>query len=141
MSMKRSKEPIVPIAVETWKDAFKSHNVRVGLNLQLSRAMLELLCAFAEDVHWDRSAFGGLHCPDSFIATSRSLVRRGLIREDPRKLATKKNSMVRSMSLWSGSTQYSLTPAGRCVVDLLKSVGLFVDSDHADIRRSILKRG
>lgn len=146
MRGKKSKSPAaIKMPSEEWKDAFRSYNIRVGLNLQLSRAMLEMLCAIADGVHWDRSAFGGAHCPDNWMATRKSLHKRGLIVFDQEAFDNWRGAVETKIEqeggLWATRECYSLTPAGKCLVDLLRVVGLFIEADAAEIRKSILKRG
>lgn len=125
-------------AVEAWRDNFKSSAIRVGLSLSLTRAMCEFLSAVADDVTWDRCAFGSSQAfPDNFLATSRSLERRGLVEQkSPSEIeARKSRSAVTSYDLWSWSC-WRLTPAGELVVGLLKLAGLFVEADIATEKKA-----
>lgn len=121
-----------------WQDAFKASTLKTAFQLHLSRPMLEFLSAVADDVQWDRAVWGScISYPDNFIATAAALVKRGLIEEIA--TAEKKQRMadrcrtIEQMNSWS---QWQLTPAGRCVVDLLKVTGLFLEQDAAIDKRS-----
>lgn len=115
-----------------WQDAFKASTIRAGFGLVLSRAMAEFISAVADGVHWDRSKYGSAQpYPDNFLATAAALIKRGLINEKPRQQADdERNEAHRRDELWT-YTQWQLTPAGVCVVELLKLAGLFVEADAA----------
>jgi hypothetical protein len=117
---------------EIWKDNFKSASLRVGFRLGLSRAMCEFLSATASGVEWNRAALGGASPdPDNFLATSRSLVIRGLIERKPNaEEEARSRPHKTSFDLWSW-TQWRLTPAGEHVVGLLKLCDMFVEADMA----------
>lgn len=105
-----------------WQDAFRSQMTRVTFNLMLTRPMLEFLCAAAEDVHWDRQAFGHLGYSDNWMATERALTKRGLVvRGKPRKV----NQDGRLPPPWE------LTPVGAAVVEMLKVGGLYIEAQAA----------
>jgi hypothetical protein len=119
--------------VPTWQDNFKSSCLAVGFRLGLTRAMCEFLSAVSDDVHWDRSIYGSSQAfPDNFLATSRALVKRGLIQQKPAdELDAGKHRPARDgYELWSWQT-WELTPAGAAVVTLLKLTGLYVEADMA----------
>lgn len=116
-----------------WQGNFRSSCLRVGFGLCLTRAMCEFISAVADGVHWDRSVYGAASpFPDNFLATSRALVKRGLIRFKPEaeREAGRRRETKTSYDLWSW-TQWELTPAGVHVVELLKLAGVFVEADMA----------
>lgn len=97
--------------IEDYRGAFRTSAMKTGLALVLSQPMLEMLCATADDVRWDRGLYykeNSTARPDSFIATRASLRKRGLIDNDDK-----------------------LTPIGNLVVDVLKAAGVFVPADLA----------
>ena len=119
--------------IPTWRDNFKSSCLAVGFRMQLTRAMCEFISAVADDVSWDRAVYGSSNAfPDNFIATSRSLTKRGLI--ERKQGAEREEGMNRpsrtsyELHSWSHG---KLTPAGNAVVELLKLCGLFVEADVA----------
>lgn len=93
--------------------------------------MLEFLCAVADGVAWDRSGLGAstINCPDNWIATEHSLVKRGLVMRKPLKIR-KQQLDDKDNELWE-TTPVELTDAGKIVVDLIKLSGVFIESDHA----------
>lgn len=116
---------------ELWRDNFKSSSLRIGFKLGLSRAMCEYLSAVADGVAWNRSSLGAASPdPDNFIATGRSLVKRGLIEDRPGFKEDLARHGQTSYDLWNW-TRFRLTPAGTCVVELLKLADLFVEADVA----------
>lgn len=120
-------------ACPTWQDNFKSCCLDVGFRVALSRSMCEFLSAVADDVHWDRALYGSSQAfPDNFLATSRSLVKRGLIERKPEPECEegRRRPAVTSYELHSW-THWRLTPAGESIVVLLKLSGLFVEADMA----------
>jgi len=116
-----------------WQDAFKSYSTKVGFSLQMTRPMLEFLCACSDDVYWDRSAYGSIYFPDNWIATEHALVKRGLVvRKPPQVVETQRKAA--GSSAWRGNglpPPWELTPAGRGVIDLLKVAGLYLSADAA----------
>lgn len=143
--MKRTmkKRPAAVALPQEWQQKFKASSIKVGFQLHLSRAMLEFLCAVADDCDWDRATFGDIFYPDNWIATAASLVKRGLVeskagrdREETGQfnfdqLDKKRQGKVREADHRS---YWKLTPAGLKLVELLKVAGLFTESDAA-IRR------
>lgn len=125
------------MADAAWNHAFRSSCLRVGFRIDLSRAMLELLCAVADDVLWDRfwTFRGG---ENAFaLATGAALEKRGLI-EDVRKNPDVFRERLREWStpgLPGGKPDirswWKLTPAGEAIVSLVKMSGLFVEADQA----------
>ena len=87
------------------KDNFRSASMRIGFSVNLSKAMLELLCAIADDVHWDRHI-------------------------------DKESPLALGQQAWMEVGHYRLTPAGECVVNLLKLAGMFVEADAAITKKS-----
>jgi len=128
-----AKPSTIPLPPD-WREAFKSFTLRPNFVLSLSRAMLEMLCAVAEDVHWDRSAYGmrTIHRPDNWYASEDSLIKRGLIvRREQSEIDAAGRKFAKT---WANVDSYScckLTPAGEHVVALLKVCGLFIDADAA----------
>ncbi len=119
-------------AVEEWKDKFKASSIRVGFQISLTRPMLEFICAVADDVHWDRATNGGgMAFPDNFIATGQALVKRGLVERRPQdEIDSRKNRpMISLMDIDCGI--WVLTPPGKCLVEMLKMTGLFIEQDAA----------
>lgn len=114
-----------------WLDRFKGAALRVGFQINLTRPMLEFLCAVADGVAWDRSGLGAstINCPDNWIATEHSLVKRGLVMRKPLKIR-KQQLDDKDNELWE-TTPVELTDAGKIVVDLIKLSGVFIESDHA----------
>lgn len=122
-----------------WQDAFRSCSVKAGFHVGLSRAMVEFLSAVADDVCWDRSKWGACQpFPNNFIATSASLVKRGLVVQKPESVRESRK-MPRDDELFQWSS-FELTDAGRHVVELLKIAGFFVEADAAIEKRSRGKR-
>jgi hypothetical protein len=124
-----------------WQDAFRSSCLQIGFGIKLTRAMVEYLSAVADGVCWDRSKYGAASpYPNNFLATSASLIKRGLIQEKPDSRT--KRDMVRQPDHVSFEwTNFELTPAGVHVVELLKLVGLFVEADAAIERKHRTKGG
>lgn len=119
--------------VPNWQDNLKSCCLNVGFRLGLTRAMCEFISAVADGVHWDRSVFGSSNAfPDNFLATSRSLEKRGLIERKPEEECKARYARPATTPYELHSwTHYRLTPAGDAVVVLLKLTGLFVEADMA----------
>ena len=143
--MKKNKLQAAIAIPENWQQRFKSSSIKIGFQLNLSRSMLEMLCAVADDCQWDRATFGELHYPDNWIATEASLEKRGLIQrkgETDRVAAAKHNSDEMNAAWKEGRDRAErdyrnyccLTPAGQKIVELLKVSGLFIPQDAA-IRR------
>lgn len=141
--MKKGSSKPVKLPAD-WQQAFKTSNIHVGLKLNLSRTMLEFLCAVADDCDWDRASFGDIHTPDSWYCTAACLEKRGLI-YDRRPTEEMKSVSSHNWSNENGSKDryerdyrslYGLTPAGQKVVELLKVVGIFIEHDTATRRRS-----
>lgn len=116
-------------APEDWRAAFRSSVMKTGMVLSLTQPMLEYLCAVADNVEWDRNNVRGSSAaqPCNSIATSSSLEKRGLIRrKSDRDMIQKK----------LGDSFYALTDAGSHVIELLKSVEVFIESDNAIERKN-----
>ncbi len=116
-----------------WRDAFKASSLKVGFGLHLTRTMCEFISAVADNVKWDRSKYGSAPAyPDNWVATAGSLVKRGLIVSKPRAEIDDYLDSTRNKDYdFSNWTHWVLTPAGDCVVTLLKLAGLFVEADAA----------
>ena len=125
-----------PSADDSWKQDFGAATFRTNFNLQLSQAMIEMLCALADGVHWDRSQFGGLHRPDNWLATQAALRKRGLAVP---KTEEERERMRRSKAYVAGRfgelSYWKLTPAGDALVDLFRVAGIFVEADNAITKR------
>lgn len=136
-----SKKQEVATLPQGWQQRFKAASIRVGFQLNLSRPMLEFLCAVADDCAWDRATFGDIYYPDNWIATEASLTKRGLVE---RKEGTERESTsAHNRKELEGEKSHrdyrnycQLTPAGEQVVRLLKVAGLFVESDTATLRKN-----
>lgn len=125
-----------PAVNDEWKDLFRNSSVKVGFVMSLSKAMLEMLCAVADNVSWDRSIYRTPHCPDNWIASERSLEKRGLIRRKPAKILDAESPIHLTDEQWAEGQHHEkscceLTPAGQKVVELVKLAGLFVEQDAA----------
>ncbi len=115
-----------------WNERLRGFSMRVGFVLSLSKAMLEMLCAVADDVQWDRSLFKGTVAPDNFLAPTLALFKRGLIERCSEADIKKKSDGIQANIIGLYETAYyQLTPAGKAVVELLKMAGLFVEADAA----------
>jgi hypothetical protein len=128
--------------VEDWQANFKSYSFKRSFGLHLSQAMIEMLCAVADDCQWDRAEANTIHQPDNWIATQGSLVKRGLIERKCESERAKVYEKVVSGRMrrdeYREHSYYKLTPAGKAVVDLFKVVGVFVPSD-AGLRKAARK--
>lgn len=114
---------------DLWQEDFRRATFRTGFNLSLSQAMIEFLCAVADDVRWERGMYGpNIHQPDNWVATEASLTKRGLI---------VRKSQEESAKYRENGTPYpeccfcKLTPAGAALVQLFRVTGVFVQSDAA----------
>lgn len=134
-----------PEAAGEWKERLRSFSMRIGFHLSLSKSMLEMLCAVADDVTWDRGIYHhGRSMPENWLASQASLVKRGLIErksEEERDEVTNRrykkasDAHIQNLEFYEFS-YYKLTPAGDCVVNLLRLAGLFVESDAAITKKS-----
>lgn len=122
-----------PAKAEEWRESFRKNSMRVGFQISLSKAMLEMLCAIADDVMWDRSLFWSQHFPDNWIASQNSLIKRGLIerKTDAEFKKQYPNWGIKDDTPRGEWTCYKLTPAGRGVVTLVTLAGMFIESDAA----------
>lgn len=110
--------------------------MKIGFQISLSKTMLEMLCAVADGVTWDRGIYRTIHCPDNWIASEHSLMKRGLIRRKPLELIKKEGyGQMTDKAIEEGlhheRSCCELTPVGETVVQLLKHAGLFVEQDAA----------
>jgi hypothetical protein len=142
--MKRNRLQIARDENVKWKDAFKAYAMRTSFTLHLTRPMLEFLCAVADDVCWDRSSQGGSGSPENWIATEAALTKRGLVAR--KSDAESDRVLVRKLARCHDGKTYQftfckLTPAGRAVVDLIKCTGLFIESDHAILKKHAKRVG
>lgn len=136
---KKTEPQTIPVMPD-WKNQFRSAHTKVGFQLHLSRAMLEMLCATADDTQWDRSSFGDVFYPDNWVATERSLTKRGLVVRKTAADRGKQLDAITAASIVSGEFNersfIALTPAGEALVQLLKTGGLFIESDAAISKKS-----
>jgi hypothetical protein len=116
-----------------WKDKFKSYCLRTNFHIGLTRPQLEMLCAVADNVEWDRFTYGLGSGPHCMLATSQCLVKRGLIERKKSERSHKWQNVFEITSL------YELTEAGKLLVELLKITGIFVVADNAIERRAANK--
>lgn len=123
----------IPISQEVWKQNFRTSCMKIGFGLNLSKTMLEYLCAVSDDAVWDRALYWSNGCPESFICTENCLQKRGLIQRKPQAEIDKLRHVPGRQCVCE------LTPAGRLVVELVKLSGMFVESDDAIGKKS--KRG
>lgn len=137
MMASKSKTIRHPAAPPEWQESFRSSSMKVGFVLTLSKTMLEMLCAIADDVQWDRALYwGNLHWPDNWIAPQQSLVKRGLIvRKDQKTIDAYKHDNI-TFAECCERAFWQLTPAGRSVVELVKLAGMFVEADAAINKKS-----
>lgn len=121
---------------DDWKRAFVGSSMRTNFTLALTQPMLELLCATADGVHWDRHLYFpsmGNARMNSFLMSEAALIKRGLVENVPPSERSKTLDPVASDFL-------RLTPAGEALVALLRITGIFVESDAASLKRSRTKR-
>ena len=115
-----------------WQDKFKAYVLRTNFMLALTRPQLELLCAVADDVEWDRFSHGGGGAPPAnLIASGGALEKRGLIER-----RTKRPNDKPWRNVFELRSLYELTLAGEIVVELLKCTGLFIEQDNAIYRKA-----
>lgn len=125
---------------ETWKEDFLRQAMRTTFTLHLSQAMIEFICAVSENCRWDRGRSHNLHVPDNWIATETSLEKRGLIRRKTGEaylanLKDFKQAYPDANEFHDGPSFCELTPAGEKLVELFKTVGLFVATEANTNRR------
>lgn len=129
--MKKNRD--IPQLPPNWKAAFQGTAMRTSFCLSLTQPMMEMLCAVADGVRWDRALYYrqyGMARPDNWIAASTALQKRGLIGPFERTNATDAEWLVGIGSSWR------LTPAGEALVQLLKVAGIFVEADAAIVKRA-----
>lgn len=138
--------PSEQLAEADWQLRFRNFNVKVGISLTLTKPMIEQLCAIAQDVRVD-AFWAYLHGTVSsqsasyHFASADSLVKRGLVidlhAQPHLRLVPERNHATLPDGMPDlRDNRYQLTPAGECVVQLLKVVGLFHDADQAIARRN-----
>ncbi len=119
-----------PLAEDQWKDAFRASSMKIGFNLNLTKTMLEYLCAVADDVQWDRSLFHqNVPYLDNWVASERALKKRGLIERKPKGWFDERKHDEHTP--FCEMSMCVLTPAGSLVVELVKLAGIFVEADAA----------
>lgn len=137
----RQTQPPEP---QEWQLAFNATTFRTNFMLTLSQSMIEMICAVADDVEWNRRLFDySIHCPDNWVATSAALEKRGLL---VRKTgAARERLIAHQRKHWKAGDRndryyecslWELTPAGTALVGLLKVTGAFVEADAAIAKRS-----
>lgn len=126
---------------ERWQDDFRNSSLRTTFSLNLSRPMLEYLCATADNVTWDRGIYRNSLTPNNWLATETALQRRGLCVRKSREEIDKESSRldrtdggIASLAFYEMSC-CKLTPAGQQVVELLKLAGIFVEQDVATAKK------
>lgn len=122
-----------PAKVNEWRDRFRSYSMRVSFQIGLTRPMLEFLCAVSDDVAWDRTLFRGLYQPDNWKASECSLIKRGLVQRKSEEELLAMRDEDRPSAYFQCC---KLTPAGRLLVELLKTCGMFVEADAAISKRA-----
>lgn len=126
---KQRIDPTLP----DWAQALRGSMLKFGVHLHLSQAMLEFLCAVADDVKWDRALDrGNIHRPDNWIASEVALTRRGLIKRKPPEILRECDRNRAAKPEWASC---ELTPAGKCVVELVKMSGIFVEQIESVVRQ------
>lgn len=116
-----------------WKDNFKSSTMKRNFTLGLSHSMIEMLCAAADDVMWDRFVYSNIHAPDNYFATQNALIKRGLLE---RKSAEEIKARMATRKTWTTEEyceggHHRLTPAGEALVNLFRVTGMFIQSDSS----------
>lgn len=124
----RKRDAIRKAPPDDYRAAFRAKVMRVGMTLHLSQAMLEYLCAVADDVIWDRLGASHLGRPDNVMATAPALEQRGLIARKPQ---TRSRADIDDYAAY-----HVLTPLGEKLVALLKEAGIFQVSDRAHQKRA-----
>ena len=119
---------------EQWKESFRTYSMKRTFNLGLSQAMIEMLCAAADDTTWDRSAYPNIHAPDNWYSTEKSLEKRGLIERKPPEEIMKRHKPGAKKEDYMETSCIRLTPAGEALVELFRVTGIFIQSD-AGIRK------
>lgn len=121
----------------TWQSQFRSHTMRTGFCLALSQAMIEFLCAVADNVDWDRGQWHTIHRPDNIFASARALIKRGLIaNKDESERRTTSQILQMPAEQLAEYSHWKLTPAGKAMVNLFKVTGLFVEADVAITKKA-----
>lgn len=118
----------------SWKDNFKSYSMKRTFMLGLSQPMIEMLCAAADDVLWDRSAYPNIHAPDNWYSTEKSLEKRGLVERKSKEELGKRYKAGMNWDDYAETGVIKLTPAGEALVNLFRVTGIFIQSD-AGIRK------
>ena len=113
-----------------WRDSFKSYSLRTNFQIGLTRPQLEMLCAIADDAEWDRFQLGGINNPSNWIASETALQKRGLIQRKKQERSHK------WQNVYEITSTCELTPAGQCLVELLKLTGVFIECDNSTLRKA-----
>jgi hypothetical protein len=125
------------VSTDDWKRRFLGASMRTNFTLALTQPMLELLCAVADGVHWDRHLYFpalGQARSDHFMSSAAALIKRGLVETVPHELRTK------SVGDRIESDFLRLTPAGEALVALLRVAGIFVEADATSIKKARSRR-
>jgi hypothetical protein len=120
-----------PAKGEEWREHFKKSSMRVGFTINLSKTMLEYLCAVSDGVQWDRSLYpGNVHVPDNWLACQNALLKRGLIECKSDDQFRSQYPAINTDGFPRGEwTWFRLTQAGELVVGLVIMCGLFHEAD------------
>ena len=126
--MKRLKHPETD---NEWKGKFRHASMKIGFNLNLTKTMLEFLCAVADDVHWDRSLYHqNVPFLDNWNATEAALTKRGLIERKSKEWFEERKHREDNVPFCETACCV-LTPAGKLVIELVKLAGMFTEADAA----------
>lgn len=121
----------------TWQSQFRSHTMRTGFCLALSQPMIEMLCAIADDVQWDRGQHHTIHRPDNIFASFRALEKRGLaVAKGDSERRTTSQLLSMPEDRYCEYSHWKLTPAGKAMVQLLKVTGIFAEADAAITKKA-----
>jgi hypothetical protein len=126
----------LPISTD-WKGDFQRATFRTNFYLQLTHTQLELFCAIADGVEWDRgfhNTFSSVR-PNNWIASEAALTKRGLIYRIPLSEQPKRTPEQRVDDFVTGVRDYvRLTPAGEALAELLRVTGVFIKADAAILK-------
>lgn len=116
-----------------WKDRLRSASMKIGFQLSLTKPMIEMLSAIADNVQWDRALYQStIAQPDNFLASTQALFKRGLIEiKSERDRKHDNDELIAGHIGLYDRHHYQLTPPGHLVVDILLLAGLLIESDAA----------
>lgn len=139
---------------DNWRENFKAVSLKIGFMLHLTRPQLEMLCATAADVQWDRDKFSFIGLPANWPSTESALERKGLLRRKAdlriasyrsgasdiaKKEAIRRHDESRKKheaKFGVENSMYELTPAGKLVVRLVIMAGIFVDAEDGIVKKA-----